>query len=144
MSALKKENIDRLKEVIVKFLPEGHVFYDEDAYRQAGEIFCSRMLREKFFHFTMMISYGVMVSIQEFAERSDKLVYINAEIIVERESQKAVIIGKGGESLKKTGAYARKSLSTSWKKYFWICESRERMEKQQELCRDSMIRNNPS
>ena len=88
-----------------------------------------------------------MVRNKEFAERSEKLVYINEEIIVERESQKAVIIGKGGESLKKTGAYARKSLEHfRGKKVFLelFVKVRKGWRNNKNFVKDSMIRNSPS
>ena len=149
VSALKKENIDRLKEVIVKFLPEGHFFYDEETLTDKPEkFFAAEILREKILSlYHDEIPYSVMVSIQEFAERSDKLVYINAEIIVERESQKAVIIGKGGESLKKTGAYARKSLEHFLGKKVFLelfVKVRKGWRNNKNFVKDSMIRNSPS
>jgi GTP-binding protein Era len=56
------------------------------------------------------IPYSVLVSITEFKERSKELVYINADIVVERESQKIIVIGNKGAGLKKLGERARKEI----------------------------------
>ncbi len=109
VSALDNENIDMLKELIVKDLPEGEFFYDKDTLTDKSEkFFTGEIIREKILHFYHEeIPYSVLVNINEFKERSERLVYINADIILERETQKIIVIGKKGEGLKRLGEKAR-------------------------------------
>src|SRR4029450_12666933 len=73
--------------------------------------FVSEIIREKILSlYHEEIPYSVMVNISEFKERSEKLVYINAEIILERESQKIIIIGKAGQGLRRLGEKSRKEI----------------------------------
>jgi GTP-binding protein Era len=135
--------------VLVKYLPEGEFFYDEDTLTDKPEkFFAAEIIRDKILSlYHDEIPYSVMVSIQEFAERSEKLVYINAEIIVERESQKAVIIGRKGESLKKMGALARKSLEHFLGKKVYLelfVKVRKGWRNNRSFVRESLLRNNPS
>ncbi len=148
VSAKKSENIDKLKRLIVSLLPEGEYFYDEDTVTDKPEkFFAAEIIREKILsNYHEEIPYSVMVGIQEFAERSERLVYINAKIIVERESQKAVIIGKGGESLKKTGAMARKSLEHFFQKKVYLelfVKVRKGWRNNRSFVKSSMFKNNP-
>ncbi len=109
VSALDNENVDMLKELIVKDLPESEFFYDKDTLTDKSEkFFVGEIIREKILHFYHEeIPYSVLVNINEFKERSEKLVYINADIVLERETQKIIVIGKKGESLKRLGEKAR-------------------------------------
>lgn len=149
VSALKNGNIERLKEVIVDLLPEGDFFYDSGTLTDKPErFFAAEIIREKILSlYHDEIPYSVMVGIQEFAERSENLVYINAEIIVERESQKAVLIGKSGESLKKTGALARRSLEKFLGRKVYLelfVKVRKGWRNNRNFVKDIMLRNNPS
>ncbi len=149
VSAAKGENTDRLKQVLVSFLPEGEFFYEEDTLTDKPEkFFAAEIIRDKILsQYHDEIPYSVFVHIQEFSERSDKLVYINAEIIVERESQKAVIIGKRGDSLKKTGALARKSLEHFLGKKVYLelfVKVRKGWRNNKSFVRENMLRNSPS
>ncbi|MBS1552343.1 MAG: GTPase Era [Bacteroidetes bacterium] len=109
VSALDNENVDMLKELIVKDLPESEFFYDRDTLTDKSEkFFVGEIIREKILHFYHEeIPYSVLVNINEFKERSERLVYINADIVLERETQKIIVIGKKGESLKRLGEKAR-------------------------------------
>lgn len=109
VSALDNENVDMLKELIVKDLPESEFFYDKDTLTDKSEkFFVGEIIREKILHFYHEeIPYSVLVNINEFKERSERLVYINADIVLERETQKIIVIGKKGESLKRLGEKAR-------------------------------------
>ncbi len=109
VSALDNENVDMLKDLIVKDLPEGEFFYDEETLTDKSEkFFVGEIIREKILRFYHEeIPYSVLVNINEFKERSERLVYINADIILERETQKIIVIGKKGEGLKRLGEKAR-------------------------------------
>ncbi|MBK8381833.1 MAG: GTPase Era [Ignavibacteria bacterium] len=109
VSALDNENVDMLKDLIVKDLPEGEFFYDKETLTDKSEkFFVGEIIREKILRFYHEeIPYSVLVNINEFKERSERLVYINADIILERETQKIIVIGKKGEGLKRLGEKAR-------------------------------------
>jgi len=111
-SSTKKQNTDRLLSLITKFLPEGKPLYDTEQLSDQNErFFVSELIREGVFHrFRDEIPYSTEVVIEEFAEREAGKWYISAEILVERDSQKGIIIGDKGEALKALGAGARKEI----------------------------------
>ncbi|HPS64447.1 MAG TPA: GTPase Era [Ignavibacteria bacterium] len=112
VSAYKSENLDELKKIIAENIPEAPKFYDEDYLTNKPEkFFVSEIIRGCVLdRFHKEVPYSVFINIAEFSEREGRKDYINAEIIVERESQKVIIIGKGGASLKKLGSDARKKI----------------------------------
>src|SRR6478752_3366136 len=89
---------------ILEFLPEGEKFYDEDEITDLStRFFVAELIREKIFElFEEEIPYQTAVIVQEFKEKTT-LVKIRAEIIVHRESQKAIILGEGGKMIRKLG-----------------------------------------
>jgi len=92
----------------------------------------SEIIREKILlNYEKEIPYSVEVEVEQFQE-DDKLIRINAVIYVERDSQKGIIIGHGGKSLKKVGTEARKDLELFFEKKFSrnVCQSGKRLEKQ--------------
>lgn len=105
-------NTDRLVQEIVKLLPEGEKFYPDDIVSEASErFFVSEIIREKIFElYEDEIPYSTEVVIADFKERSSGKDFISAEIIVERDSQKPIIIGKEGKAIKKLGETARKAI----------------------------------
>ena len=109
ISALTGENVDDLEKSIVSCLPEGTPFYPEDQVTEHPErFFVSEIIREKIFqNYGDEIPYSTAVVIDEFVEKEGRKDVIKARIIVERASQKGIIIGKGGASLKKVGQDAR-------------------------------------
>ncbi|HRI83848.1 MAG TPA: GTPase Era [Ignavibacteria bacterium] len=109
VSAAKCENLETLKYVILKYLPEGEFFFSKDTLTNKPEkFFVSEIIREKILtYYHEEIPYSIIVNVTEFKERSENLIFINADIIVERESQKIIIIGKGGSGLKKLGNKSR-------------------------------------
>lgn len=109
VSATSGYNIEELKKVIIEKLPEGEFLYDEEFLTDRSErFFVSEIIREKILTmFHEEIPYSVFVDIIEFKERDDNKDYINAEIIVEREPQKIIIIGSKGASLKRLGESSR-------------------------------------
>ncbi len=108
VSALKADNTDVLIEQIMKYLPYGPAFYDEDTITdQPVRQIVAELIREKVLRcINEEIPHGVAVTIESMKYRK-KIVDINAIIICERDSHKGIIIGKGGAMLKKVGSLAR-------------------------------------
>jgi GTPase len=111
VSALKSIGVLELLNRIVELLPEGEPFFAEDELTDLPtKFFVGEMVREKIYAlFEDEIPYQTTVLISEFKQKSS-LVKIRAEIIVQRESQKAIIIGEGGKMIKKIGSDARKEI----------------------------------
>ncbi len=107
-SALKKDNTEVLIAQIMKYLPYGPAFYDEDTITdQPTRQIVAELIREKVLRsIDEEIPHGVAVTIESM-KYGKKLVDINATIICERDSHKGIIIGKGGQMLKKIGSMAR-------------------------------------
>lgn len=108
VSALKKDNTEVLIAQIMKYLPEGPAFYDEDTITdQPTRQIVAELIREKVLHsIDEEIPHGVAVTIESM-KYGKKLVDIQATIICERDSHKGIIIGKSGQMLKKIGSMAR-------------------------------------
>jgi len=114
-SALQYVGVDEIKEWIVKKLPEGPTLYPKSMVSEQPErFFVAEIVREKIFLlYEREIPYSCQVQIREFKERkSENKAYISASILVERDSQKGVLIGKGGAALKRLGQAARKDIET--------------------------------
>ena len=112
ISATEIFNLDRLLETIVDELPEGPSYYPEDIVADENErFFVSEIIREKILElYREEIPYSVEVLISEFKEREEGKDFISAEIVVERDTQKAILIGKGGTAIKKLGQIARQAI----------------------------------
>ncbi len=113
VSALTGDGLEELLCVLKGILPEGPMYFPEDLLTDQPERFIvSEIIREKVFLFTHQeIPYSVAVQVEGFKEdRERNLVVINAVISVERKSQKAIIIGRGGSMLKKIGTSAREDM----------------------------------
>ncbi|MBI5193976.1 MAG: GTPase Era [Nitrospirae bacterium] len=113
LSALKGENIDSLLDSLVKYLPEGPQYFPDDVVTdQPMRFIASEIVREKIFRNTYQeIPYSVAVGIEEFKEDETKnLASIRGIIFVDKDSQKGIIIGKGGAMLKQVGRLARLEL----------------------------------
>ena len=112
ISALYNMNKEKLIFDILKILPEGHKLYPDDIIADASErFFVSEIIREKLLEqFQEEIPYSCEVIIAEFKEREKSKDFISAEIVVERQSQKGIKIGKGGAALKKLGKISRKAI----------------------------------
>lgn len=109
ISALQKFNLDMVMKRIIELLPSGNAFYDKSELTDKPErFFVSEIIREKILmNYQKEIPYSVEVIVESFKE--DKtIIRIRAEILVERDSQKAIIIGHQGKPLKKVGIEARK------------------------------------
>jgi GTPase len=111
LSALKKSGIDFLLKKVLKLLPEGQPFYEgDDLSDMPTKFFVSELVREKIFQlYGEEIPYHATVLIQEFTEKTT-LIKIRAEIIVQRETQKGIILGEGGKMIKQLGTNARKDI----------------------------------
>jgi len=111
ISALRGENVPLLVERILSRLPEGPALYPDDFLTDLPErFFVAEMVREQILRMTRQeIPYASGVVIESFKE-DEGLVRIHAAVLVERESQKAIVIGKGGAMLKAIGSAARKEI----------------------------------
>ncbi|MFZ5626340.1 MAG: GTPase Era [Bacillota bacterium] len=112
VSALYRDNLDRLVEVLINYLPEGPMYYPPDMVTDHPERFIvAEIIREKILHLTRdEVPHSVAVEVEEMKERSSNLVYVRANIYVERESQKGIIVGHQGRMLKQVGQLARQDL----------------------------------
>ncbi len=113
ISALERDGLDELLEEIVDTLPEGPMYYSPDMLTDQPErLLAAEIIREKIFMLTRQeIPYSTAVVVEEFEEDPErKILFIQATIYVEKDSQKGIIIGKGGERLKKIGTLAREEL----------------------------------
>ncbi len=111
ISALKNKGIDILLQRILHYLPEGHPFYEgDDLSDMPTKFFVSELIREKIFQlFQEELPYHTAVLIQEFKEKTT-LIKITADIIVQRDTQKGIILGEGGKMIKQLGTLARKDI----------------------------------
>lgn len=108
VSALKQKNLDELLSAVIELLPEGEPFYNEDELTDLPEkFFVSELVREKIYElFSEEIPYHTAVNINEFKQQPS-LIKIQADIIVQRESQKAILLGENGNMIKQLGTRAR-------------------------------------
>lgn len=113
ISALKRWNLDTLLAVVIGFLPEGPPLYPPDMVSEHPErFFVAEIVREKIFErYEKEIPYSTQVNIVAYEEKhGDEKDIIEAEIVVERESQKPILIGKGGKAIKALGIAARRDV----------------------------------
>jgi GTP-binding protein Era len=112
ISAEQGQNRDLLLEMIVGNLPQGPRFYPADQVTDtyvrdvAGELIREQVLQL----LRQEVPHSIAVVVNEFKERNENLTYIGANIIVERDSQKGIVIGRKGSMLKKIGAAARQAI----------------------------------
>jgi len=114
ISALNLENTDILIEEIKKILPEGPKYYPDGFLSDHPESFVmAELIREKILYFTHdEIPHSVAIEIEEIKKLKSGYLDVSAVIIVERKSQKGIIIGKGGTMIKKIGVAARKDMES--------------------------------
>jgi GTP-binding protein Era len=113
ISALNETNLDRLLISIKSILSEGPKYYPDDSYSDHPESFImAEIIREKILYLTdQEIPHSVATAIESIETVEDDILEINAIIVVERDSQKGIIIGKDGSMLKKITYLARKDIS---------------------------------
>jgi GTP-binding protein Era len=111
VSALKKKGLKELLDVIISLLPDGEPFYQDDNLSDLPmKFFVGEMIREKFFYlYQDEIPYHATVLVQEFKEKTT-LTKISADIILQRETQKGIVLGEGGKMIKELGTQARKDI----------------------------------
>ncbi|MBP6757429.1 MAG: GTPase Era [Bacteroidia bacterium] len=121
ISALKKFNLETVMYRITQLLPVGEAFYDKDTLTDKPErFFMSEIIREKMLmRYKAEIPYSVEVIVNSFKEE-ETIIKIQADIIAERESQKAIIIGHQGANLKKVGTLARIEAETFFGKKIFL------------------------
>lgn len=121
ISALNKFNVDVVQKRILSLLPESPPYFEKDALTdKPARFFVTEIIREKILlYYQKEIPYAVEVVVEEFKEE-DKIINIRALIIVERDSQKGIIIGHKGLALKKVGAMARKDVELFFDKKVFL------------------------
>ncbi|WP_295149815.1 GTPase Era [uncultured Peptoniphilus sp.] len=110
ISAIKNDGVDIYLESLKKFLKPGPMYYPEDMITDKNERFIvAEIIREKgLMYLNEEVPHGLAISIEKFKKREDKNIYdIDANIYVERDSHKGILIGKGGSMLKRIGTEAR-------------------------------------
>jgi len=112
ISAHTGESLPILVHRTFENLPENPAYFSEELMTDQNErTIVAEMIREKIFRFTgEEIPYSSALEIEQFQEKSDRLVVITASLIVEKDSQKAILIGKGGAKIKQIGEAARKEI----------------------------------
>lgn len=111
VSALHKKEVDGLLQAVLELLPEGEPFYEGDELTDLPtRFFVGEMIREKIFYlYQEEIPYHTTVLVNEFKEKQT-LVKISADIIVQRETQKGILLGEGGKMIRQLGTEARKDI----------------------------------
>ena len=121
ISALKKFNISKIKNEILNLMPESPAYFPKDTMTDKSERFIvSEIVREKILErYKQEIPYSVEVVVNSFKDKQ-KVIVIDATIYVERESQKAILLGKKGVAIKAVGTSARKTMQNFFKKKIFL------------------------
>jgi GTPase len=121
VSAKTGENLNSVLELIKKHLPEHPGYYPKDTLTDRYErFFAAEIIREKIFlNYEQEIPYSTEVGIEDFKD-DGKMIKIRATIYVERDSQKGIVIGKAGSSLKKVGTEARQDMEVFFKRKVFL------------------------
>lgn len=120
-SAKEHFNVDMLKKRIVSLLPDSPPFFGKDALTdKPARFFVTEIIREKILlDYDQEIPYAVQVIVEKFDETDDSI-HIMAVIYAERDSQKSILIGKGGTKLKRVGIEARKDIEQFFQKHVYL------------------------
>ncbi len=112
LSALKNINVDLLEDLIFKYLPEGENFFPEEEYTsQTERFYISELVREKLLNLTRSeLPFTTTVKVEEITDRDNDVTFVRAEIYVESQSQKKIVVGKQGSLIKQIGEEARKDI----------------------------------
>ena len=121
VSAMTGENLDKVLTTLKNMLPEHPPYYPKEEMTDRSErFFASEIIREKILlNYEQEIPYSTEVSIESFKDE-EKIIRIRAVLFVERDSQKGILIGKAGSSLKKVGTEARKDLEAFFGKQVFL------------------------
>ena len=140
ISALSNFNVDYVKRRVEELMPESPPYFEKDALTdKPARFFVTEIIREKILlYYQKEVPYSVEVVVESFKE-SEKIIHIKALIIVERDSQKGIIIGHQGQALKKVGAMARKDIERFFDKKVFL-EMFVKVEKDWRN-RDNLLRN---
>jgi len=122
ISALKGKETSELIEIIFSLLPEGQPYYPEDILSDFPQkLNIAEIIREKLLNLLREeLPHSIAVMVDEMIQRKENLTYIKAIILVERDSQKGIVIGKNGEMLKKVGELARKEIEELLEKRIFL------------------------
>ena len=131
VSARENQKVDELRDLLVALLPEGPQYYPNDVFTdQPREFLVAEIIREKALELTRQeIPHSIAVMIEEIVDRDDGVTAVHAIVYVERDSQKGIVIGKGGAMLKEVGTRARKELE-------WILGTKIFLRLQVKVARD--------
>ncbi|MGB5934159.1 MAG: GTPase Era, partial [Anaerolineae bacterium] len=112
LSATRGDNRERLLELIIEYLPSGPQYYPPDQVTdQEVRFIAAELIREQALEFLHQeVPHSVTVVVEEFQERREDLTYISATIYVEKKSQKGIVLGQGGKTVKRIGTAARKEI----------------------------------
>jgi len=112
ISAQTGSNVQRLVDLVRGCLPEGVAYFPDDILTdQPEKVICAELVREKVFRLTSEeVPYGTAVVVESFKERENGVIAISATILVERDGQKGIVIGKRGAMLKRIGEQARRDI----------------------------------
>jgi GTP-binding protein Era len=121
ISAQAKFNVDRVLTRIKELLPESPPYFDKDQWTdKPARFFVTEIIREKILlDYDQEIPYAVQAIVEKFDETDDSI-HIMAVIYAERDSQKAILIGKGGTKLKRVGIEARKDIEAFFQKRVYL------------------------
>lgn len=121
ISALNKFNVDNVKRRIIDLIPESPPYFEKDAMTdRPARFFVTEIIREKILlYYQQEVPYSVEVIVEEYKEE-EKIINIRALIIVERDSQKGIVIGNKGLALKKVGAMSRKDIELFFNKKVFL------------------------
>jgi GTPase len=130
VSARTGSGVDLLRELVVERMPEGPMYYPPGTKTdQPPSAFVAELIREKLLvRMREELPHSVAVVTEDYEERSDGLLEIRATVFVERESQKGIVIGKGGENLRVVGTEAREEIEVLFGRKVFL-ELRVRVEK---------------
>lgn len=122
VSARTGDGVDTLRQLILDKLPEGPVYYPPGTRSdQPPPVFVAELVREKLLRRTQdELPHSIAVVTQDYEERADGLLEIRANIYVERDSQKGIVIGKGGSTLKAAGTEAREEIETLFGRHVFL------------------------
>jgi len=121
ISALNNFTIDRVEKRILELLPESPPYFEKDALTdKPARFFVNEIIREKaLMLYQKEVPYAIEAIVEEFKEEAD-IIRIRATILVERETQKGIVIGHKGESLKRLGTLARKDIELFFEKKVFL------------------------
>ena len=130
ISALNDDGVDLLRDLVVARMPEGPMYYPPGTSTdQPPPVFVAELVREMLLSRTREeVPHSIAVVTEDYEERDDGLLEIRATIYVERDSQKGIVIGKGGSTIKAVGTEAREEIETLFGRKVFL-ELRAKVEK---------------